>query len=405
MPGTGCPCGATVAPAYSGVAIVTHEMLDVAIPDLGEKAAFLPLLLSFLQNTIDLTTLCSLPREPRPRDFTAFDWINPAIGAQLAWKWLRYKGYEFFCECSECPPIDDCGEGDYSLVVDPEMAYYTSDVATISQFHIGDGAEIYVQRSDGVCYGLHNGVWVYFGYNHRDGEIVSICVRDGSDTPPGHCWVTVGGNPGVVLWFGNGQEPVTDPWAKAPPEVEQYPGPPSCTNDDICATLSEVTRQVHEMRFLLDVVAGPLYGVTTGYEFDIPGLNTPIAGTLADTLPRVIRALAPMAPDQLENEDTTAIDVSSLVELSGQVWGKVTLTEVPDRLGSRDDGAQLTYWNTNVVPAPARVLIIGADGIMAELPVRYGDGIEFAISTMATHLAIGLQDGVTAELRTWERHV
>src|ERR1041385_3710889 len=97
-----CPCGAHVDPAYQAIEYAVDLLLPDIIPDTTGRATFLPLLLGYIQQLTDLGSLCANPRIDRPRDFSPFDWIDPAVGATLAGQWLKYRLYELVCICDDC---------------------------------------------------------------------------------------------------------------------------------------------------------------------------------------------------------------------------------------------------------------------------------------------------------------
>lgn len=401
---TGCPCGAHVKPGYDDAFELTGSFIDILFTGVATLAKYRWAIIPWIGSLVAAKTICALPRVEMPV-FEFDDFVNIWRAQQKFNQLLAAKGYELFCECDDCPPITGCNQGEYSAVITPEMGYLSDDEGSL-RYHIPTGAELWVERSDGQCLGLKNGIWIYWMLSaaYPEPVIESVNVRDGSDGAPGDSWDDSLGT-SVTIYFSNTQVPSQEPIQPAPEGVQDYEGPLPCTTSDLCVTLDEMTQRVRRMEFMLTTIAGPDFGLTAPWELLLPGVKTPIVGTIVDALPRVLSALAPIQPSQLDNPETTPVATSSIIELLDVAYVTIELTVVPDRFGYYGTGALLTYNVGSRATPPGRYVVIGQEGIIADGVLRHGEGTEFAVPSTATDLAIHLEPGVTIEVTTWERTV
>lgn len=398
-----CPCGAHVDPAYQAIDYVLQTLLPDIIPDVPTRNTYLPLILSFVQQLFDLETLCSLPRPDRPRDFTPFDWINPAIGAALAYDWLRYRMYELVCVCDNCPPISACGGG-VCYTIDNTNGVNTFPEDGVWELQQPSGTW-YVTRSDNTCLGPYTGLDIIW---HMDaGFDPSRGISVGNYNGTGYTSWSQNTYSGTVIACTGGDQadPQSVAWPVVPGDIAEFPGPDPCTSSDICVVLDYLAQTVREIRFLTEVAAGPLYGVTTPVEVALPGLDAPIVGTLVDAIPRALEALAPIQPSQLTNPITNTITASDVITLTDQAYVTITPTTIPQWHGSWGEAPTRVYHSKTSSPAPGYALVLGQSGVMTYHIINYDQGVEIPVPPTASELLVHLEPGVEIDVVTYQRHV
>lgn len=398
-----CPCGAHVNPAYQAIEYAVDELLPDIIPDSLMRETYLPLILGLVQQLFDLSDLCTNPRIDRPREFTPFDWINPAVGAELAYRWLRYRLYEIVCICDNCPPIATCGGGEcYSI--NNTAGVNTFPESGVWEYQQPNGTW-YVTRSDSTCLGPYTGLDIIWHMDAGFDPDRGVCVGNFNGT--GYtCWSQNTYSGTVVACTGGDQGgPQIIPWPPVPGDIAPLPGPSPCTTSDLCVVLDYVAEAVREIRFLAEVSAGPLFGVTAPYQFDLPGLNTPITGALVDALPRALAAIAPIQASQLISPTTTPVTSTVTVPLTGTAYVEITPTSIPDSHGYWGTAPTRVYHSRSRSPAPGYALVMGQTGILDYRLVNYDQGVEIAVPSTATELLIHAEPGVTLDITTYQRHV
>lgn len=398
-----CPCGAHVRPDLDDAFSVTEDVLSTLIASAEKLAKFWWLLIPWVGALIGLKIVCAFPKVEMP-EFEWSDLLNYELAKSKVYQAIANKMYDYGCECDICPPISGCGQGDACISIGPGQGYTPDpDEPKIRTFKIPSG-ELWVQRSNGACLGLYNGVTVDWFLEYAGPGLYGVTVCNGS----GSGCTSFTGNSSITqltACASGAQAPDVTPWPPPPDGWPDYPGPPSCTNDDICATLARVDERLQRMEFLTQVIAGPIFGVTAPMTFSLPGLNTPITGLLADALPRAIAALAPVSEDQLENPQTVSIDASGVLELDGESYCSIELVTVAPYLGTRGQGDTLLYYSTQPNPGPGWFVVLGQEGVIQYGELVYGQGNEFTLPPTATAIAIHLNAGVEIEVTTWERHV
>lgn len=399
----GCPCGAHVRSTYEDVTELSDDLITTVISNSTWYKKYAWLFLVWLGQKIAPYLICSSPREDMP-EFELSDWVSQPVGAFKIGQALRTALYPLLCECDACPPVTDCGQNENSLLITPEMGQANDpDEPRVKYFQIPTG-DMYISHG-GTCLGLSNGITVQWYLEYAGPGQYGVNIRNGSDTAPGTSFTGLSlAVTEVTIYWGAAPGPEDKPIPAPPPTIQEYPGPPDCSPADICTALDYVYRTVNEIKFLVQVVAGPLYGATASYLFNLPGVN-PIQGALVDALPRVFEALAPVQPSQLVSPEVTPITESSLVELDGAAYAVVELTAVPAPMGYRGVDETQVYWTTAGKAGPGYLVIVGQDGILDFRDLRFGAGLELVIPATATAIAFNLAPGVEVSLTTWGRQV
>lgn len=400
-----CPCGAHIKSGYESVDYLTQALIDIVVDTATKRLKFGSLLASFLGITIAPYSICSSPRPARPDDFTLADFVVAfPLGQQKLNQWLAYQLYTAVCECDDCPPITSCDQGECYSVTSGDG--YLADNKVQMRYHIPTGADLYIERSDGQCLGLKNGVWIYWNFSDDTlTDMTSVNVRDGNDNAPGDTWDpdTIGS--GVGICAGGEQQPPIIPWPNAPDGVADYPLPPACNPVDICTALEYVYTATKRIEFLASVIAGPVWGVTAPVEIDVPGADAPIAGTIAEVLGRALTALAPIQATQLISATTTPITQTSVIDVSDRAYVNIDVASVPASVGSRGSAGSEVYYSNHRTPGPGWVVCAGQEGVLWHRELLYPGGLEFQVPSTATDLAIHLEPGVAITLTSWLRDV
>lgn len=401
-----CPCGAVIKAGYESVDYATQALIDIVIDTATKRAKFGQFLALVIGTALDNVSLCSLPRPAKPREFTLSDFVVWfPVGQALAMEWLFYLAYAEVCQCVECPPVTDCGDG-MCFQVDWENGYPRPGFEEFQkQYNYPTGTEIWVARADGVCLGAKNGVLITWTTDSDfDPDLhVEVCEGNGtgcttySSNVIGH-WLQ------LCIGEGDGPPP-RPPWPDAPDGVADWYGPPVCSTSDICTALEYVYTTTRQIQSLVQVIAGDTWGLTAPVEVTLPGMNGPITGTLATALTRLIEALAPVQPSQLVSGASTPVTTTTAVDLSNKAYCRVDVHGVPNSMGSRGYGEPEIYYSNARSPGPGWAVVYGQQGVLRHFDLVYPAGVEFPVESTATDLALWLSPGVTVTVTTWEREV
>lgn len=400
---TGCPCGATPKSEFGVVGYLTDELIGLAVNSDSKLRAFKGLLAAFTFSAIHVESLCLAPRAQMP-EITAVDFVDVVRGWPKIAQALNSALYPRLCNCTACPPATNCGTGT-SLELTPTSGWNPDpSEPTVYEYVIPFGTGIWAQRSDGYCLGHFSGVDIHWHNGPVFDPSLGVSVCDG-DNHGCQSWSQNDLSGNVILYFDSVPAPSNDPWPDRPPGVSDWLGPPSCSTDDICTALEYVYQVTRRTEFLAQVAAGPLYGATTPYLFTLPGFTTPIAGTLAETLPRVISALGPISPSQLVDPEVVNVGESSVLELTGQAYVKVKMVAVPSSLGYKGSAETTLYYQTHGSIGPGYMVVVGTDGVLEHRQLVYGQGLELALPATASALAFQLAPNVEIDVTLYGRHV
>jgi hypothetical protein len=137
----------------------------------------------------------------------------------------------------------------------------------------------------------------------------------------------------------------------------------------------------------------------------IPGGGGVLTGTISELLGPALRYLLPIDPIQLTDPTVTVVTADSLVDVTNLQYVNIVPTVIPGNMGSRGSGENQIYYSNARNEGPAEILLLGQAGVLEVFQCVYPSGVEFAIPSTATGLAIRLAPGVEIEVTTWERNV
>jgi len=381
----GCPCGTEIREGQEIIQWLSDAALQAIIPG-TDLDYWTPIVQWLLGQPVTLEQLCAEP-PPDPPQPEASWWTNPFLYLQELLQLVNAVRWPIHCACSPCPPSNDCGEGEsYTLSI--ASGTFTSGSCYRYDFWLTD-ADIYAQISGCGCGGHFTGN-VHGSWNPPQNLLIANPNYDGTnDEFIGGCggpdfWTAditgqgggeeadcgTGASPGdITIWqSGGGGEPAPA-WPQLPTSVQPFDPGPSCTEESQCESIDYLSRTVTELIWQTAIMASKTSDIQSDvaaingpYEITIPGLSAPIAGTLAEVLPKLFLALAPPTADQLTLEWTEPVDTSGSIDVAGIAVIEVQYTTVPERFGYFGT-EEMVYWNTNVAQAPARITLKTATGV------------------------------------------
>lgn len=400
-----CPCGAHVTDPNAAVTYVTDTIIDAVLAGVTGAVKWLGVLAPFSGSLLDVATICASPKARQPT-WSLADVANLPVAGIKAGEMLRAKVYELLCTCDDCPPVTNCASGGTIVEVGPGDGYLPDPAQpAVLEYFIPTGTAIYAERiADSYCIGFFSGVdivWHVGGvFDPANGTTIQNAAGGGAfswsqNILPGNYRLYIGGTP----------QPPSEPVPEPPTGLDDWYGPPACTNDDICASLGVTEERIRRIEYLTDYLVGLAIGTQSPVSVTLPGLNAPITGGWPAVAGAIVTALAPIQPAQLVNPTTVPITTSTTITVTGKAFLRADLTTVPAWVGYRGSGDTEIYWNNSRTPGPGWLVMLGIDGVIGHEALRYPGGTELVIPSTCSAVAIQLSPGVEVSLTTFDREI